>query len=76
MKSNLGALAWELEKARNLINVFDNFISDECPAAGTKGEGFAAMAFARRVEMFESTLLAAMDMLGAVQDTLEKEALA
>lgn len=78
MKSNPEKLAWELEKARNLIKikVFDGFISEECPAADTEDEGFAAMAFARRVEMFESTLLAAMDMLGAVQDTLEKEALA
>lgn len=76
MKSNPEKLAWELEKARNLIKVFDGFISDECPAAGVEDEGFAAMVFARRVEMFESTLLAAMDMLGAVQDTLEKEALA
>lgn len=76
MKSNLEKLAWELEKARNLINVFDGFITDECPAAGVEGEDLAAMAFTRRVEMFESTLLAAMDMLGAVQNTLEKEALA
>lgn len=76
MKSNPEKLAWELEKARNLIKVFDGFISEECPTAGTEDEGFAAMVFARRVEMFESTLLAAMNMLGAVQDTLEKEALA
>ena len=49
MKSNLEALAWELEKARNLIKVFDNFISDECPAADSDGEAFAAIIFARRV---------------------------
>lgn len=76
MKSKLEALAWELEKARNLINVFDNFISDECPAADSDGEELAAIIFARRVEMFESTLVAAIDMLCAVQNTLEKEALA
>lgn len=76
MKTNPEKLAWELEKARNLIKVFDEFITNECPAADSEGEDFAAMAFARRVEMFESTLLAAMDMLGAAQNTLEKEALA
>ena len=76
MKSNLEALAWELEKARNRVTVGDNFISDECPTADSDGEAFAAIIFARRVEMFESTLLAAIDMLCAVQNTLEKEALA
>lgn len=76
MKSNLEALAWELEKARNLINVFDNFISVERPVADSDGEELAAIIFARRVEMFESTLLVAIDMLCAVQNTLEKEALA
>ena len=76
MKSKLEALAWELEKARNLINVFDNFISVERPVADSDGEELAAIIFARRVEMFESTLLVAIDMLCAVQNTLEKEALA
>lgn len=77
MNFNPEKLAWELEKARNLINIFDGFISDECPvAAGGEDECFAAMAFARRVEMFESTLLVAIDILDTMQNELEKEVLA
>ncbi len=76
MNFNPEKLAWELEKARNLINIFDGFISDECPVAGGENEYFAAMAFARRVEMFESTLLVAIDMLDAMQNELEKGVLA
>ncbi len=73
MKSNLEELAWELEKARHLVMVFDTFVDDECPAANAEDEGFAAIAFTRRVEVFESTLLTAMDILGTVQKALEKE---
>lgn len=76
MKSNFEELAWELEKARNLIKVFENFITDECPTEGSEDESLAATLFARKVETFESTLLAAMDKLKTVQETLEKEALA
>ena len=65
--------AYNLETAENLIAVFLEFISEECPRTEkyTNDAATAAYVYASRTEMFESTLRAAWDTIHNVKMAME-----
>ena len=49
-----------LEQAENLLNVYLEFIDDECPAIenkDTKKESLAAVVYASRTDMFQAVII-------------------
>ncbi len=65
--------AFNLEMAENLITVYLEFISSECPRTNkyTDDAAAAAYIYASRTEMFESTLRAARDTIHNVRMAME-----
>lgn len=64
-----------LETALNLINIFMDFVEDECPKDTTERNDitFAKMAcYANRTQMFSSLLLASFEKIDAVIKNIEK----
>lgn len=69
----LDKLSLELENAKNLIMVYSDFIDNECPASNEDYEQaqIGALCYARRTEMFRSTLSSAVDILIQACKTLD-----
>ncbi len=66
-----------LEQAENLLNVYLEFIDDECPAIenrDTKKESLAAAAvvYASRTDMFQAVLRACFDIVRLSKTELSK----
>ncbi len=66
-----------LEQAENLLNVYLEFIDDECPAIenkDTKKESLAAAAvvYAARTDMFQAVLRACFDIIKQSKTELSK----
>ena len=66
-----------LEQAENLLNVYLEFIDDECPAIenrDTKKESLAAaaVAYALRTDMFQAVLRACFDIVRLSKTELSK----
>ena len=66
-----------LEQAENLLNVYLEFIDDECPAIenkDTKKESLAAapVVYASRTDMFQSVLRASFDIIKQSKTELSK----
>lgn len=66
-----------LEQAENLLNVYLEFIDDECPAIenrDTKKESLAAAAvvYALRTDMFQAVLRACFDIIKQSETELSK----
>ena len=63
----------ELENAKNLIMVYSDFIDNECPASNEDYEQakIGALCYARRTEMYKSTLSSAVDILIQACKTLD-----
>lgn len=64
-----------LEQAENLLNVYLEFIDDECPAIenkDTKKEGLAAVVYASRTDMFQAVLRACFDIVRLSKTELSK----
>ena len=66
-----------LEQAENLLNVYLEFIDDECPAIenrDTKKESLAAAAvvYASRMDMFQAVLRACFDIVRLSKTELSK----
>lgn len=69
----INELSLELENAKNLIMVYSDFIDNECPASSEDyvQEKIGALCYARRTEMFRSTLSSAVDILIQACKTLD-----
>lgn len=64
-----------LEQAENLLNVYLEFIDDECPAIknkDTKKESLAAVVYASRTDMFQAVLRACFDIIKQSKTELSK----
>lgn len=64
-----------LEQAENLLNVYLEFIDDECPAIenrDTKKERLAAVVYASRTDMFQAVLRACFDIIKQSKTELSK----
>lgn len=64
-----------LEQAENLLNVYLEFIDDECPAIKNKDverERFAAVVYALRTDMFQAVLRACLDIVRQSKTELSK----
>ena len=63
---DLDDLVINLEQAENLLNVYLEFIDDECPAIENKDtnkESLAAVVYASRTDMFQAVLRACFDIV-------------
>jgi hypothetical protein len=64
-----------LKQAENLLNVYLEFIDDECPAIenrDTKKESLAAVVYASRTDMFQAVLRACFDIIKQSKTELSK----
>lgn len=64
-----------LEQAEHLLNVYLEFIGDECPAIENKDverEHFAAVVYASRTDMFQAVLRACFDIVRQSKTELSK----
>ena len=64
-----------LEQAENLLNVYLEFIDDECPTIenrDTKKESLAAVVYASRTDMFQAVLRACFDIIKQSKTELSK----
>lgn len=65
----------KLKQAENLLNVYLEFIDDECPAIenrDTKKESLAAVVYASRTDMFQAVLRACFDIIKQSETELSK----
>lgn len=64
-----------LKQAENLLNVYLEFIDDECPAIenrDTKKESLAAVVYASRTDMFQAVLRVCFDIIKQSETELSK----
>ena len=64
-----------LEQAEHLLNVYFEFIDDECPAIENKDvkkESLAAVVYASRTEMFKAVLTSCFDIVKHSRTELSK----
>lgn len=78
--SNISPLMLEdniiyLENAKNLMNIYFEFIDKECPhnlKENSQQEHEKAIVYAQRTEQFLTALISALDFVGQAKKNLEK----
>lgn len=64
-----------LENAENLINIYTEFIDEECPQIQNKdfqNEAIKAVVYAERTEQFRTILISAFDFVRLAKEHLKK----